>query len=76
MDTNVETEKKAKAKDAWLDGLGPLDCCFECKEEKCAITHKPYCGHPRKGGLHSGEMAKPAALRRLNMAKQKLGVGN
>jgi hypothetical protein len=54
-------------------GLTVTDCCNACSVSGCVISGKPYCAHPRKGGLHSGEIQDPAALKRLQRTKRILG---
>lgn len=54
-------------------GLTVTDCCNECSVNGCVISGKPYCAHPRKGGLQSREIQDQAALKRLNGAKRLLG---
>lgn len=54
-------------------GLTVTDCCDDCGVDGCVISGKPYCAHPRKGGLHSAEISDPAALKRQQQAKRLLG---
>lgn len=55
------------------EGLTLTDCCNACNVDGCVISGKPYCAHPRKGGLHSAEMQNPNALRRRKEAEIVLG---
>lgn len=53
-------------------GLTATDCCVDCTLERCAITGKPYCGHPNKGGLWPQDKVNPEAMERFNKARKKL----
>lgn len=55
-----------------LLGLTGADCCLGCSAERCVISAKAYCAHPRKGGLHGPEMVDKAALERASKAKKML----
>jgi len=59
--------------DGIYTGLTVADCCDACNADGCVISGKPYCAHPRKGGLHSAQISDPAALKRLNHSKRILG---
>ena len=48
------------------------ECCTACNVDACVISGKPYCAHPRKGGLHPQEMSNPAALTRRKDAEKRL----
>ena len=54
--------------DATFDGLTATNCCDDCTIDGCVISGKPYCAHPRKGGLHAGEMQDNGALKRHRSA--------
>jgi hypothetical protein len=52
-----------------LTGLTVKDCPKACNADGCVISGKPYCAHPRKGGLHGRTMGdrrsdRAAATRR------------
>lgn len=49
-------------------GMTVANCCDACNIDGCVISGKPYCAHPRKGGLHSGEMQDADALKRHRSA--------
>lgn len=51
-----------------LEGLSVSACCADCNIDKCVISGKPYCAHPRKGGLHATEQQDQDALRRHKSA--------
>jgi hypothetical protein len=51
-----------------FDGLTATNCCDDCKADGCVISGKPYCAHPRKGGLHASEMQDADALKRHRSA--------
>lgn len=51
-----------------FDGMTIVNCCSDCNIEACVISGKPYCGHPRKGGLHAAEMQDADALKRHRSA--------
>ena len=53
-------------------GLTAEDCCADCCLEKCVITGKPLCGHPRKGGLQPPDMLIPETLSRYQRATKAL----
>jgi hypothetical protein len=55
-----------------LAGLTNVDCPVECSPKGCVISGKPYCGHPRKGGLQGAELVDPAALDRAQRAATAL----
>jgi hypothetical protein len=55
------------------EGLTLKDCCNACNVDGCVISGKPYCAHPRKGGLHSAEMNDHDALIRRKEAENILG---
>jgi len=49
-------------------GMTVANCCDDCNIDGCVISGKPYCAHPRKGGLHAAEQQDPDALKRLRSA--------
>jgi len=53
-------------------GLTVKDCCAACDVDTCVISGKPYCAHPRKGGLHPAEMSDHGALTRRKDAEKRL----
>lgn len=55
------------------EGMTLTDCCNACNVDACVISGKPYCAHPRKGGLHSAEMQNRDALIRRKEAEIVLG---
>ncbi|MET4319305.1 hypothetical protein [Bradyrhizobium sp. RT5a] len=56
-----------------LDGITETMCPNECKADGCVISGKPYCAHPRKGGLHHQQLQSDnAALSRLQEARETL----
>jgi hypothetical protein len=59
--------------DGKFAGMTVRDCCDGCNEKACVISGKPYCAHPRKGGLHGPEMSDNAALLRRKQAETVLG---
>lgn len=65
--------EKLPPADGIFTGLTVTDCCDGCDVDGCVISGKPYCAHPRKGGLHSAQQQEPAALKRMNQAKRILG---
>ena len=56
-----------------FDGMTVSECCKACNADGCVISEKPYCAHPRKGGLHVIDLAnnKPA-IERLKEAQKRL----
>jgi hypothetical protein len=63
---------KAAAIPDELAGITNTECPLECGPKGCVISGKPYCGHPRKGGLQGAETADPAAIDRAHRAKTAL----
>jgi hypothetical protein len=60
-----------------LTGLTVKDCPKSCTGEECVISGKPYCAHPRKGGLQMAIHATDTeAIERLNKAQKKLAVAD
>lgn len=55
-------------------GLTRTACATACNIKGCAISGKPYCAHPTKGGLHADDMADRAALKRLMDARDQIDV--
>jgi hypothetical protein len=65
------TAPRAKADDKFA-GMTVKDCCSGCNANACVISGKPYCAHPRKGGLHPTEMSDNGALNRRKEAENRL----
>jgi hypothetical protein len=60
-----------------LTGLSVRDCPKACTAEECVISGKPYCAHPRKGGLQMAAQAGDTeAIDRLHKAQKKLAVAD
>ena len=57
-----------------LDGMTETMCPQECNADGCVISGKPYCAHPRKGGLHHGQMQDVDALRRMQQARDQIAL--
>lgn len=53
-------------------GLTIEKCATACGEERCVISGKPYCAHPRKGGLHDAQKLDAAAIARFEQADAML----
>lgn len=53
-------------------GLTVAACCKACDVDGCVISGKPYCAHPRKGGLQTGDMGNADAVARLHEAQKQL----
>ncbi|KRR22634.1 hypothetical protein CQ14_30980 [Bradyrhizobium lablabi] len=49
-------------------------CPNECNADGCVISGKPYCAHPRKGGLHAIQMQDNDALRRAEQAREHIAL--
>jgi hypothetical protein len=63
----------ATTADTDLTGLTDSNCCVGCSEAGCVISGKPYCGHPRKGGLHHHQLQSDHdAMRQLQTAREML----
>jgi hypothetical protein len=75
----AKAKKKAKAapaakQTAPFPGLTRTACAAACNAKACAISHKPYCAHPTKGGLQSVDQGDPAALKRMQAARDQIDV--
>lgn len=59
------------------DGMTVSECPKGCNVDGCVISEKPYCAHPRKGGLHMMDLAnnKPA-IERLKEAQKILATSD
>ena len=54
-------------------GLTATACADGCNAEGCVISGKPYCAHPRKGGLQRNELLDNSpAMKRVAAARRKL----
>jgi hypothetical protein len=58
--------------DTDFSGLTEMNCCAGCNADYCVLSGKAYCAHPRKGGLHHGQMLDADALRRVQIARDQL----
>lgn len=74
-------KKKAKPRaaakvksDVSFPGLTRTVCADACNANGCSISGKSYCAHPTKGALHAADMSNPDALKRLQRARDQLGV--
>lgn len=56
-------------------GMTRMNCADACVLERCVVSHRAYCAHPRKGGLQRIDLMNKEALARLNAAKELLGPG-
>lgn len=56
-----------------LAGLTVINCCAACNSERCVISGRGYCAHPRKGGLQGSDMHDPETIGRMNAARKMLG---
>lgn len=65
----------AQAKSAApFPGLTHTACASACNAKGCAISGSSYCAHPTKGGLQAHDMSNPAALKRLQSARDQIDV--
>ncbi len=55
-------------------GLTRTACADACGPAGCSISGREYCAHPTKGGLQTADMSNPAALKRLQTARDQLQV--
>lgn len=55
-------------------GLTRTACADTCNAQGCAVSGTSYCAHPCKGGLQANEMGDPAALKRLQSARDQIDV--
>lgn len=67
-------QKPAEKLSAPFPGLTRTQCATTCSADGCAISGKGYCAHPTKGGLHAPDMIDPAALKRLQQARDQIDV--
>jgi hypothetical protein len=65
--------KPEKPKEAF-PGLTRTECASTCSAAACAISGKPYCAHPTKGGLQSDDAGNLAASGRLQAARDQIDV--
>jgi hypothetical protein len=74
--TKKKPVKKAapKAAVSQFAGLTKTACADGCNAKGCVISGKPYCAHPTKGALQTGDMNNAGALKRLRDAREYLGV--
>lgn len=72
--TRRATAPKDTRPSAPFPGLTRTQCADGCNANGCAISGKNYCGHPTKGGLQPDEMGDPAALKRLQNARDQIDV--
>jgi len=70
------TKKVARPKAAvsQFSGLTKTACADGCNARGCVISGKPYCAHPTKGALQTGDMNNAAALKRLRDAREFLNI--
>lgn len=59
-----------------ITGISVTDCPKACNADGCVISGKPYCAHPRKGGLQAADQGNTAALERLQTAQKKLATSD
>lgn len=58
-------------------GMTVADCPKGCNADGCVISGKPYCAHPRKGGLHMTDLAtNRPAIERLKEAQKILATSD
>jgi len=50
-------------------GMTRTDCADECRMDRCVVSNRPYCAHPRKGGLQGIDLGNVSAVNRLTAAK-------
>jgi hypothetical protein len=53
-------------------GLTPVECCANCKPDRCVISGTNLCAHPNKGGLQSALYAEQSTFSRYQRAKKAL----
>lgn len=53
-------------------GITNEDCPVECTMERCVVSGKAYCAHPRKCGLAPVDKADMATFERFNRARKRL----
>lgn len=65
---------KPKPAAAPFPGLTRTVCAETCNAKACAISGKPYCAHPTKGGLQAVDLTNAAAMKRLQVAREQIRV--
>lgn len=55
-------------------GLTRTACADTCNAKGCAISGKPYCAHPTKGGLQPADMSNVEAKKRIMAARDQIDV--
>ena len=53
-------------------GITNEDCPVDCTMERCVVSGKAYCAHPRKCGLAPVDKADMATFERFNRARKRL----
>lgn len=67
--------KRAASVPNEFEGMTAKDCCDSCYASNgacCAITHRPVCGHPLKGGLQQPDQMRADTVARYQRAKKIL----
>lgn len=65
------------AKPNIYDGMTVSECPKGCNADGCVISGKPYCAHPRKGGLHMIDLANNRpSIERLKEAQKILATSD
>jgi hypothetical protein len=59
-----------------FEGLSRSACASACTATGCVISGAPYCAHPTKGSLQAVDMQNPAALARVEAARDHLARDN
>ena len=53
-------------------GMTRDNCSDNCRQDRCVVSNRAYCAHPRKGGLQGPDLGNVSAVNRLTAAKAYL----
>ena len=68
----MEEKQETKQSAGELEGLTQVNCADACNVDRCVISGRNYCAHPRKGALQRIDQQNKDAIERLNKAKLHL----
>ncbi len=55
-------------------GMTRSECPAGCSAERCIITERPFCAHPRGSGLQESFKSDPGVIERYAEACKALGI--
>jgi hypothetical protein len=56
-----------------FEGISLQECPIGCTLNRCVITGRNHCGHPRKGGLQGADNHDQEAVERFHRARKAIG---